>query len=459
MQYFSNKTLVQIATPPGNALVGALRVSGEDALSLVGSLLVPERTALEPARRCFDALMRVGVRHAGAPCPVRVFVMPAPHSYTREHVVEIHAAGSPIVLRAIMEACIAAGARAAGAGEFTFRAFRSGRLSLAQAEAVEELVRAENQAGRKRALSRLGGHDASRLCAWRDRMMDLAAHIEASLDFSDENVEIDAAVAAIAGIADELEREGIAVRETKRAGEHGLVRVALVGMANAGKSSLLNAMLGVETALVSDIPSTTRDSLRRQVSYNGMPFILSDNPGYHPDGEGGGLAAAEGAFDRLGEEDIACWVMDASARPGKREAAFAGRLSGRVVLVLNKTDVAAARSIDEAAAFVRACGVALVDTLEVSAKTGRGVDELFRRIGALADSTEPLSLWNARESAELSEALFHSRAAASELNGAGRIELAADDMRLAVESFGRALGEGYAEEALARIFSRFCIGK
>lgn len=468
MPYFSHDDIAQIGTPPGHAPVGALRLSGDNAFAILARtspglaayLATPKRSVLDGE---FLLPLSTFGKPAGDktlfPCPARFFLMPAPASYTRENVAEIHLPGSPAIVKAALGALTAAGARAAAPGEFTFRAFRSGRLTLAQAESVEEVVRAATAAERKRALSRLGDHSLGRIGRWRDSLLDIAARIEAALDFTDEDLDTDAALGLDAMVR-ELDNAGLDIANADRDASAGLPHIALVGMTNAGKSSLFNRLLGDDAVLVSAEASTTRDSLRREVNWSGTRFILSDNPGHDPDnGSAGGQAAAR-AFSALGGEDLPCWVVDASRPPDNDVSEFARALSGSgVFLILNKTDLPARLSLDDAIAFASGHGLSVVAAVAVSASTGAGVSTLREALSRSAATLASAGPWNRREILELATARESCRAAAAELGLHGRLELAAEDIRRAMTAFSRALGEGYAEETLGRIFSRFCIGK
>lgn len=477
MPYFSLDDIAQIGTPPGNAAAGALRMSGEGTFGILARttkgieplLANPERTVrngelLIPLSTFADCGEQGGQGEQGGakrifPCPARFFLMPAPASYTREHSAEIHLPASRALLNAALAALVAAGARAAAPGEFTFRAFRNGRITLGQAEAVEEVVRAENAAERRQALSRLGDGTSGKIAAWRSRLLDIAARIEASLDFSEEDV--DPGVAGeLARMAGELDGAGLTIAESGKDASAGLPHIALTGLANAGKSSLFNALLGENAVLVSPEASTTRDSLRREMRWNGVDFVLSDNPGYHSDGRGGaGDGAAARAFDALGGEDAACWTLDASRPMDDAARRFASGLSGGVVIVLNKADLPERIAPEEPAAIAAANGAAVIAVVRTSSLDGTGLDELRGVLSRTASSLRAGSSWNRREALELASARERCRAAAAELNGPARLELAAEDARQGLAAFSRAMGEGYAEEALGRIFSRFCIGK
>lgn len=485
--YFSQDDIAHIATPPGNAPVGVIRISGPRAFQILEkniqgneSELTPEHKTIErktieretiereTKRAVVDCRFALRLKTTGRGngrrqrflCPARVFFCPAPASYTTEDVAEIHLPGSMPLLNAALAGIVAAGARLALPGEFTFRAFRGGRLTLGQAEAVQEIVRAENDAEKRRALQRLGDARQNRIRQWRERLLDSAALVEAALDFSEEEIE-ESAAGGIGAIVRELHaaavRMGDSVGDCEQGG--GLPDIALVGLANAGKSSLLNALLGDDAVIVSPEASTTRDALKREVYWNGAGFVLSDNPGFDPGGAGVGAVAAERAFGKIGGHDLPVWVVDASVPAGDRLEEFARALTGAVVVVLNKTDLPIRTDERAVREIADRHGLAVAAMARVSARDSRGIDGLRK---LLAESVRLLKVagpWSRREAWELGAAADCCRAALSELSEGGRLELVADDLRWAERAFSRALGEGYAEEALARIFSRFCIGK
>ncbi len=455
MPYFSHDDIAQIGTPPGPSPLGALRVSGDNAFAILATVSdVPADH--EARRRIVDATLRVPLGGELLPCPARVLVMPAPATYTREPMVEIHLPGSPPLLRAALAALVDAGARPAAPGEFTFRAFRNGRIGLGQAEAVERLIRSTDDAERRQALSRLGDRDGAAVRRWRDDLLDIAARVEAVLDFADEELE-PGIEADLADLAHSLAAS--AGNHSERGPDRAGRRIALVGLTNAGKSSLFNALLGEDAVLVSEEASTTRDSIRRRVALDGIEVDVSDNPGFDPDTRGqGGDAAARGGM-ATGGDDFVLWVVDGSRHLDARDVAFASSLTGGVVLVLNKSDLPARTEAHQAAALLDGAEATLLGTVAVSAATGDGLAELRTEIARLAASLSGDGGWNRRELLELAAARECCRRAAEELAHRGRLELAAEELRHGVLCFSRMMGEGYAEEALGRIFSRFCIGK
>ncbi|MCD8352126.1 MAG: 50S ribosome-binding GTPase [Planctomycetaceae bacterium] len=436
--------------------MGALRLSGDNAFAILGAVS-DISNAPGPRTRCVvESVMRVPLAGDVLSCPARVLVMPAPATYTREPMAEIHLPGSPPLLQAALTALVDAGARAAAPGEFTFRAFRNGRIGLGQAEAVERLIRSTTDAERRQALSRLGDREGAAIRRWRDDLLDIAARVEAVLDFSDEELE-PGIEADLAGLAEQLTASARARGDhtPERAGR----RVALAGLTNAGKSSLFNALLGEDAVLVSEDASTTRDSIRRPVVCDSIEVELSDNPGFDPDTSGQGGDAATRGGKVTGGDDIVLWVVDASRHLDKRDVEFASSLTGGVLLVLNKSDLPPRTDAHQAAALLDGAEATLLGDIAVSASTGDGIVALRTEIARLAGALSGDGGWNRRELLELAAARECCRRAAADLSLGNRLELAAEELRHGVLCFSRMVGEGYAEEALGRIFSRFCIGK
>ncbi len=476
MPYFSHDDIAQIATPPGLALTGVVRLSGEGAWGILARVTLGLEDWLESAAktrcvrpcRLLVPLKRPGeaVRDTSAPplaCPARALLMPGPGTFTGENVAEVQLPGARVILTAGLEALVRAGARAAAPGEFTFRAYRNGRITLGQAEAVEEVVRAGDAGERRRALAKLGGGNREKILRWRERLLDITARVEAELDFSEEDLD-DRLVADLGALVEELAGAGIALTGSGGARENALPRVTLLGLTNAGKSSLLNRLLGREAALVSAEASTTRDALPHEAVWQGARLLLVDNPGFDPDRAGSGGRAAARGFRGQGGEEIAVWVVDAARELGGREEEFVrgimGR-TGRLLVALNKADLPARTGPEAMRNFLSRFGAEADWCGRVSAASGVGLEEfrvaVARFLAGSPGSEE--SGWNLREKMELAAALAECRAAGAELAGGGRLELAAENLRNALAAFLRTLGEGYGEEVLTRIFSRFCLGK
>jgi len=431
-------TIAAIATASGPGGVGIIRVSGpaaEAVLRRVAPGLAPE---LASHRMVLTRVVAGGevVDQALA------VLMRAPRSYTGEDVAELHAHGGAVNLRRVLEAVLAAGARAAEPGEFTRRAFEAGRIDLARAEAVAGVVAAAGERALRVAQAQLFGKLTERVRELRAEVVRLLAEVEATIDFPGEGLEMmgrpemarrAAAVAAGAGALAASYRAGRVLRD-------GL-EVALVGAANAGKSSLLNALAGRERAVVSAEPGTTRDFLEARMSWDGVAVTLIDTPG-----ERGEVGVVEGrglelARARVAQADVRVVVVDAAGDGGG---------DGDVV-ALSKCDLGGAAA---ARARVRAAVV-----VETSALTGAGLPELRAAVlaagGVAADGDDAVVVTSARQR-ELFEAAAAAAAAAST---AGAEELVAADLRVALARLGEVLGEGVGEDVIDAVFARFCIGK
>ncbi len=441
-----------LATAPGRAAVAILRLSGPgvgDALAdLAGKLPPPGKASLRRLHGADGVLLDEAL----------TLWFPRPHSYTGEDCVELHLHGGAAVIDAVCEALLSLGLRPAEPGEFTRRAFENGRLDLAQAEAVADLVDAETDGQRRQALDQLEGALSRRYEAWRRVVIEALALLEAAIDFPDEDLPQDLA-ARLEPLLRNLEGElDLALADAGR-GERVRdgFRIAIVGAPNAGKSSLLNRLLERDAAIVTATPGTTRDVIEAPLVLNGFKALLADTAGLRPPAEAieaegvrRARAWADGAALRL-------WVIDASASDGSwREGVDLAR-SGDV-LVLNKADLADGSDGARAARWAMDRGL---QTAATSATSGAGVEELTRSLAVLASAAlsgqEFPAATRARHRARLTEARDHvARGLAALPAGA---ELAAEDVRLAGRALGRISGRVDAEEVLDRIFASFCIGK
>jgi len=457
---YATDTIAAIATPAGQGGVGIVRVSGPQAAQIAAALFRPASsrtpwqshhlyagTVTDPHGRVLDRGLAV--------------LMRGPHSFTGEDVLELHCHGSPVVLRRVLAGVLAGGARLAEPGEFTRRAFLNGRMDLAQAEAVLDLIRARTDAGAAIAAQQLTGHLSARLESMRADLVRLLALLEVQIDFSEDDVTVDPEHTigiATAGLSvlDELlgsYRHGKAVRDG--------ARVAIVGKPNVGKSSLLNALLGEERAIVTPAAGTTRDTIEDSIDLGGVPVVLIDTAGLHaPDG----LDAVEAlGIDRtraaMGAADLLLTVVDASAPIDDRDlAVVTAAAAARRVLVLNKIDRGMGLAPTEIAHLQHGAGV-----VQVSATAGLGLETLRERMReCLLDASDrgdgPI-LTSVRHSDALEKA---RRALALARQGlADRLapELVAVDVRDALDHVGSVTGIVSTEDVLDEIFGAFCIGK
>ncbi|MCK9461001.1 MAG: tRNA uridine-5-carboxymethylaminomethyl(34) synthesis GTPase MnmE [Proteobacteria bacterium] len=453
-------TIAAIATGPVPAALGIVRISGPAAAAVLAAV-VPNARAIEHPRRVsrgHPMHPRTGRRLDDVLC----FFAPGPGTATGEDAAEIHGHGGPVVLRALLDAAIAAGARAAEPGEFTARAFRNGRMDLTQAEAVMGLVSARSERAARVALRQLGGGIAARLEGDYEALTRIAASLEAALDFPDEDLPslVASSIAGeLAAIAASLERLsgtfGAGARVSNGAA------VTLVGPPNAGKSSLLNRLAGSDRAIVDPEPGTTRDVLEVEIALNGVPFRLADTAGLRQ--EPGRLEelGISRALAAAGAADLVVAVVDGATDaddPDALDALFrgAGGLPRPVIAAINKCDLPGWRADRFSAALESARRIG------VSALTGAGCDELARAIGdALADEEIPdeVVLTTARQHEAVSSAEKSVREAAARLEHGDLPELAAADLRFAREALASLAGRNADADALDAVFSSFCLGK
>jgi tRNA modification GTPase len=426
-------------------------VSGADAVAIVAPLLEASRPlAAFPSH----ALRRVGVvdpktgeRVDTALCTV----MRAPRSYTGEEVVEVSCHGSPALLRMIVLWLVAGGARLAAPGEFTRRAFLNGRLDLAQAEAVALMIGARTDRAVALAARALGGAFSDQVRGFQARLVDIIAGLEVTLDFPEEGVghDVREARAAVSELRAEAERWLEAARHGRVV--HGGLTVALVGPPNAGKSSLLNALVGHDRAIVSHVPGTTRDVVEAAIVLAGVPVRLLDTAGIETPRdviEAEGIRRSRRAME---ESELLLVVFDGSVEPDRRILAeTAGRPR---VLVRAKSDLLAHKA-----------AAALPETQPVSALTGEGMEALRERLTrevelrAGASGDEGGIVVSVRQ-IELLEALRTNLAAAEAALVDAPLEAALVDLNGALASAGRVLGVDVSDAVLDRIFSAFCLGK
>jgi len=468
--YSLDDTIAAISTPVGQGGIGIVRLSGPEAVGIGSRLFVPSR---RPARlrdlartpRLHPRLLTYG--HVVDPATgetvdeVLAAYMPGPGTYTRQDVVEINGHGGIVALRSILALCLREGARLAEPGEFTARAFLNGRLDLAQAEAVLDVIQAKTEASLQAAIGQLAGRLSDQVRSIRAVLLEALAYLEASIDFvEDEIPERDLEPAwqmaqdGLSHLLAEADR-GIIYRQG--------VRVAIVGRPNVGKSSLLNRLLRTSRAIVTEIPGTTRDTLEETLNLQGIPVLLVDTAGI--------TAEAQDPIERLGIErsraalaqaDLALLVLDASTALTEADRAIAALLKGRpAIAVLNKIDLLA----KEARASVASPWPELAaSALGISALTGEGLADLEQAIveavfsGQVAASEAPL-VTNPRHKEALIQALEAVEAAASAHRSGVPVDLVAIDLTAAVNTLGEITGQTASEDLVETIFATFCVGK
>lgn len=407
-----------------------------------------------PRRASLRKLTSAGGAHLDDALVLR---FPAPDSYTGEDCGELHLHGGRAVVEAVLADLAARGARPAEPGEFTRRAFQNGKLDLSQAEAVADLVDAETEAQRSQALDQLGGALARKYAAWRERLVEALAFLEAAIDFPDEDLPEAVAERARPHVAALLSELDDALADAAR-GERVRDgwRVAIIGAPNAGKSSLFNALARREAAIVTEVPGTTRDVIEATLTLDGFRVLLADTAGVRETAdriEAEGVRRARAWAERAA---LRLWVIDGSAGDGAWTEALDLIRPGDIA-VFNKTDRAAGADRGEVEARTAALGV---ETVEATSTTSIGIEALDallhkRAVAALSGGEFP-AVTRERHRLRLMEARAHVGRAASVLD---QPELAAEDLRLAARALGRVAGRVDAEDILDVVFASFCIGK
>ncbi|MBX5460296.1 MAG: tRNA uridine-5-carboxymethylaminomethyl(34) synthesis GTPase MnmE [Steroidobacteraceae bacterium] len=445
-------TIVAAATPPGRGGVGIVRVSGpkvpEIAAALLGDVPIARRATfarfLDEQQHPIDAGLAL--------------FFPAPHSYTGEHVLELHGHGGPVVVEAMIARVLQLGARRALPGEFTQRAFLNDKLDLAQAESIADLIDAGSREAARAAMRSLQGEFSAMVQALNEAVIDLRTYVEAAIDFPEEEIDFLAdgeLEERLQKVRDQFEHVEQSARQGRLLREG--MTVVIAGRPNAGKSSLLNRLAGYDAAIVTAIPGTTRDILRERIDIDGMPLHVLDTAGLResPDDiEKEGIRRAQAEFARA---DRVLFVIDAAEDPDGRAYIEERKHLPHdvpVTLVFNKCDLAT--------------GLPVADTISgppgvaISALTGEGLDALRAHLkSCMGYRTSDVGTISARQ--RHLDALARARAsveeAARHLTERRAGELVAEELRIAQHALGEITGEFTSEDLLGRIFSSFCIGK
>lgn len=467
MAFFSlDDTIAAVSTPLGEGGIGIVKISGPQAVPILRQLFVrPGEPAgthgdLPPRSLIWGHITDPQTRQAVD--EALVVVMPAPHSYTCQNVVEIQSHGGIISVQKILQLTLSLGARLAEPGEMTLRAFINGRLDLAQAEAVLDIVQARTDAALRVAVDQLGGHLSAQIRHARSQLVEVLAYLEASIDFVEDEIpqqDILGPLSEARGAMTEL----LATADRGKIYRHG-IHAAIVGRPNVGKSSLLNTLLRGDRAIVTPVPGTTRDTLEESINIQGIPVVLVDTAGIR--------SAAEGEVERLGVDrsrqalqraDLVLLVTDGSQPLTEEDWDIAASIGNKTVLVvINKCDLPTHQpppgTLDQPTPLSDA------PQIHISALTGQGIDQLEQLIadtvlgGQVFASDAPL-VTSSRHQALLSAAVTQVTAAIEGHHLSRDADLIAIDLRDAVDSLGEITGETAGEDLLEVIFSRFCIGK
>lgn len=448
-------TIAAIATAPGEGGIAIVRLSGPRSKEILGLVFQPSGDApLEPHRMTHGWVVHPATLDRVD--EVLAVVMPGRSTFTGEDAAELHCHGGRLSPRRVLEATLAAGARLAEPGEFSLRAFLNGRLDLAQAEAVLDVVQARTARSHQLALEGLAGRLSEAVRAVRGSLLEPQAYLEASIDFSEEDLPVQdvrpalaSALARVRGLLVEAD-QGIVYREG--------VRLAIVGRPNVGKSSLLNGLLRADRAIVTAVPGTTRDTVEETASLAGVPFWLVDTAGLRDSVDPVERLGVERSRRALETADLVLLVMDASEPLCDADLALAEALRGRtVVIALNKADLPPLLDPDRVKALLpeAAC-------IPTSALRGDGLDKLERELAEEAlggQSAADPAISNPRHKAALARAESALETALQSHADGLPVEIQAAEVAAAVGALGEITGENATEDLLEAIFSRFCIGK
>lgn len=455
----ATETIAAIATPIGNGGIGVIRISGSGSEPIASELA--DRPEDSPFKPRYAHLVQILDKDGMALDEALVLYMPGPESYTGEDVVEVSCHGSPVVLRQVLDRILAMGARPALAGEFTLRAFLNGRIDLAQAEAVADLVAAPTPESVAVAANQLAGRLSDAVHDMRTACVDLLAQMEAEIDFDEDDVpSMDRET--ISKILDKLENRLTTILESANRGimqRHGL-RVALVGCPNVGKSSLMNALLNTDRAIVTDVPGTTRDVLEESFNLNGVPIVLNDTAGLRETQdpvEGIGVSRTSRTIEQT---DLIVLVLDASRPLLQNDLKVVAQLQATnkpLIVALNKRDLPQAirsrdveKLIPNASAVPTAAIVGDIDELRQALQEVAGIAGEGGGLSLIASVRHEDALQRAHQ------ALISARGAVADNEPSDLISIG---LRGAVNALGEISGESATEDLLDTIFSKFCIGK
>jgi tRNA modification GTPase len=466
-------TIAAIATPLGEGGLAVVRLSGPQALAIADKSFLPVgKNSLKPSAATTHTI-QFGkiVRQGRSVDEVLLAVLRAPRTFTREDTVEITCHGGLLPAKLVLDTLLENGARPAEPGEFTRRAFLNGRIDLAQAEAVADLIHSRTELALAAANEQLAGKLSQRINALRDEMMKTLAHVEAHIDFPDEDISPDTKEQLLK----RLERGIAFMDELLRTANEGQIlrrgiRAAIVGRPNAGKSSLLNQLLGHDRAIVSAIPGTTRDTIEETANIRGLPVVFIDTAGLREAGDEIEQEGVRRSRESLARAEFILHVLDASepltAADEKYFVEFAGK---KRILVVNKVDLPRKLELPEKVGLAvpseprRDRDIAPYQ-IEVCCLSGQGIEALKDAIKELVWSGEIRAemlqvMINSRHQDALTRARAATQRTLDVLRAGETLELAAGELRIAVNAVGEIVGKTTTEDLLDSIFSQFCIGK
>lgn len=457
------ETISGIATAPGEGGIGIIRMSGSLAVSIVDTFF----RGINGKRAVEIVSQQVAYGHIVEPesekkvDEVLLLIMRGPQSYTREDVVEIHCHGGPVPMKKILELTLQFGARLAEPGEFTKRAFLNGRLDLSQAEAVIDIIRAKTDSSLRMAVGHLSGILSDKIRDMRHNILGMIANLEATIDFPEEDIEIMASQEVKERVIHLLVeiKSLLATKETGRILREGLETV-IIGKPNVGKSSLLNALLKENRAIVTDIPGTTRDIIEEFVNIRGVPLKIVDTAGIRETSDVIENLGVEKTREFIITADLILLLLDASLPLSAEDKEVLQLLAGKQAIVLvNKTDLPVLLNLDEVYTHISDKKV-----LKISVMEGSGLSELEQVIvdmvyGGKIEQKEGAFLTNLRQSNLLEQAKYCLEAAITTIDQLMPPDCIVIDLKDAWDKLGEITGDTVGEDIIDQIFTQFCIGK
>jgi tRNA modification GTPase len=449
MAILDNDTIVAISTPPGRGGIGIVRLSGPAARTIAEPLL-KLRHPLAPAHARFAEILD---KSGETLDEAVVTLFESPNSYTTEDIVEIAAHGSPVLLDHLLRQCIAAGARLAEPGEFTQRAFLSGRLDLTQAEAVHDLIEATTLHQARIASQQLGGSLSRQISPIKQQLIALIASLEAGIDFAEDDID----TLPTTQITQQIEAIQTPLQALEQTFAYGKIirsgfTLAIVGRPNAGKSSLFNRLVQRDRAIVTATPGTTRDLVTEHVSLEGIPVELIDTAGLRQSTDEAETIGIAKTREAMAEADIVLLVLDATAPIHPEDEATISTLTNRpLIIAINKSDLSASTPLTHH------------PTIKTSALTGAGIPELrtaiLSHITAAAPTSDTALLTNLRQQQAVSTALSALASAVQAATNAIPHEMILLDLYDSLRALDALTGATTSDDILNLIFSKFCIGK
>lgn len=451
--YQPGETIAAIATPPGEGGVAIIRISGNDAFQVATRVFSGPVSSYLTHTVHFGHILNLKREHVD---DVLLIPMRAPRSYTGEDTIEIHCHGGSLITRRVLDTVLSAGARAALPGEFTFKAFMNGKVDLTQAEAIQELICAKNERALDAAENQLQGSLSAKIAAFQNTLTGIAAILEAWVDFPEEGLEFasfEEVIGDLETVCQEMEKLNSSFHDGKIL--HDGIALCLIGSPNVGKSSLMNALLDKDRAIVSHIAGTTRDILEDHLRLNGLNFKLIDTAGIRESEE---LIEQEGirrSKQAMQKADLILFVLDASRGLEPSDEKILSQVpKDKTLVVWNKIDLP----------HDPLPSLSCPHVVSLSAKTKTGMDQLKQQIDAIVwqkgpPSREEVLITNIRHHEALGEAIEACRRLIEGLKSHVSPEFLTLDMRQCLKALGKVIGTDITDDILSSIFSQFCIGK